>query len=279
MSKNKETSLIEIRHYKSGDIYHGMTTSNEIVVLRKGSVRFSLGEAVNKAGTSGSMILTTSRQRYIIEVQEDTTLIIFRLNINLNFCDHFSFTALHKQEKEKGKEKGTAKRKREVYLLKTKDVIEKYLDHLLRYLNDGFCNDYLLEIKLKELLYALKYYYPVEELESFFAPILSGDFEFAELVRKHYTWGLSVHDWARKMNYSISGFEKRFYAVFDMSPGKWIQSQRAQSIYLEIRFGNKTFADLGRDFGFSSPSHFNNFCKQVFGDTPGRLRKKIDTED
>jgi AraC-like DNA-binding protein len=79
---------------------------------------------------------------------------------------------------------------------------------------------------------------------------------------------------AKKVNYSISGFEKRFKRVFDMSPYQWIQAQRAQAIYHEIHCSSKTFAELGYDFGFSSPSHFSNFCKQMFKETPGRLRKK-----
>jgi AraC-like DNA-binding protein len=54
-----------------------------------------------------------------------------------------------------------------------------------------------------------------------------------------------------------------------------MQEQRAKKIYHEIICTKKTFTELAMEFEFSSPAHFNDFCKQYFGDAPGRMRRKV----
>jgi AraC-like DNA-binding protein len=63
-----------------------------------------------------------------------------------------------------------------------------------------------------------------------------------------------------------------------MSPSQWMQVQKSRVIYHEINCSDKTFAELGYEFGFSSPSHFNNFCKKMFKCAPGTIRKKNATK-
>lgn len=36
-------------------------------------------------------------------------------------------------------------------------------------------------------------------------------------------------------------------------------------------------SDIIDEFNFSSAQHFNSFCKQYLGDTPGNLRKENNT--
>ena len=266
--KNTEISLIEIKHYERGT-YQMAIKFNTIVVLLTGVLNFSLGHTThNEHISKGSIVMIPAKYNCKIEVMESTTLVAFRLNIALHFCDHFSFEMLHREKIEI---------KKNTHILHVNDVITKYLNYLVTILNDGLHCGYLLEMKLKELLYLLRYYYPMDELKAFFTPILSDDFEFSSLIRKNYLLTSTVNDLAEKVNYSVSGFEKRFKKVFNIPPSHWIQSQKAQVIYHEINCSTKTFAELAYEFGFSSPSHFNNFCKKMFNQTPGDIRKKNKT--
>jgi AraC-like DNA-binding protein len=264
-SKNKEKPLIELRQYKKGSIHQIVTKSNEIIVVLTGVLNFSFSQTFIREAIEGYMIILPIRHNCMIEIFEDTTFIIFRLDIDLGFCNHFSFEMLHRKKRENEKK---------MCVLNANDVIRNYLSHLTTCLNDGLYCGYLLEIKLKEFLYLLRYYYPMNELKAFFTPILSDDFEFSSLIRKHYLLTSTVNDLAKKVNYSISGFEKRFKKVFEVSPSQWMQSQKAQAIYHKINCSTKTFAELAYEFGFSSPSHFNNFCKKKFNETPGNIRRK-----
>jgi AraC-like DNA-binding protein len=114
----------------------------------------------------------------------------------------------------------------------------------------------------------------MKDLRAFFSAILSDDLKFSLHIMREYHPALTVGDLAKKMNYSLTGFEKRFKKVFDMPPSKWMQTQRAQAIYHEINCSDKTIAELGYEFGFSSPSHFNNFCRKIFKESLGNIRKR-----
>jgi AraC-like DNA-binding protein len=268
--KNKEVPLIEIRCSESGSVHQMATKSNLIVVVLSGVLNFSFGKTYNQQATEGSIVMFPAQHDYKIEIKEDATVVIFRLDINLSFCDHFSLEMLYtKERRERKKRQGT-----EAYTLNANSVIKNYLNNLTTVLNDGLYCSYLLEIKLREFLFLLRFYYPMEELEAFFSQILTDDFEFSASIRKHLDSNISISDLAEKMHYSTSGLEKRFKKVFGISPFQWKQSQKAQAIYHEINCSTKTFAELAYEFGFSSPPHFDSFCKKYFNNSPGNIRRK-----
>jgi AraC-like DNA-binding protein len=157
--------------------------------------------------------------------------------------------------------------------LKTNKVISNYLELLLESLNDGLSCDYFHKIKQKELFYYLRAYYPKKELSAFFSPMLNGDIHFSQLVFKNYDSVKNLGELAKIANYSLSGFKKRFTKVFGMSPQRWIENEKAKKIRYEINCTHKSFKEISVEFNFSSPSHFDSFCKRVFGMSPGKLRE------
>jgi len=268
-AKNKEKPLIEVGHYENGTVHQITTKSNTIIVVLSGALNFHLFQISGNQIATGQLIILPTKSNFKFETTKDTILVIFHLDINLNFCDHFSFEALNKVKK----------RHKRIHILSCNSVIMSYLVLLSSILSDGLHCSYLMEIKIKEFLYLLRYYYCVEELRVFFSQILNNDFKFSRLVWQNYDTHLSVYDLAKKTNYSISGFEKRFKKAFDMSPSEWMNFQKAQAIHHEIKCSQKTFAELSYEFGFSSPSHFNSFCKKIFGRTPGNIRNQQDKKD
>jgi AraC-like DNA-binding protein len=53
-----------------------------------------------------------------------------------------------------------------------------------------------------------------------------------------------------------------------------MQEQKAKKIYREVTCTKRTFTEIAFEYDFSSPAHFNDFCKQYFQNTPGGLRKE-----
>jgi len=267
----KERRLIEIKHLDSGIVVQITTKLNEIFIVLKGAFNFASERIKSKQVEQGSMIFFPVTHNFRLETKNEVTAIVLNLDIDINFCSHFSFEKLYREkidikEKEKRKEK-------EFHILNMNSAIENYLNNLVTYLNDGLYCDFFLELKLREFLYILRYYYPIQDLKDFFNPILCEDFMFSDLVRRTYNPKITVSELATRMHYSVSGFEKRFKKVFNISPFAWINMQRAKAIYREINCSTKTFSELGYEFGFSSPSHFNNFCKNIFKETPGNIRR------
>jgi AraC-like DNA-binding protein len=158
------------------------------------------------------------------------------------------------------------------YQLKMNSVINNFLNVLVCTIEDGLKCAYLHELKQKELLYYMRAYYPKKDLFAFFAPILSDDIVFSELIYKNLDKVKTISELAEIVNYSVSGFKKRFLKVFGASPYQWILKQKAKKIYYEINCSQKSFKEISMEFEFSSSAHFDKFCKKEFGVSPGTIR-------
>jgi AraC-like DNA-binding protein len=137
----------------------------------------------------------------------------------------------------------------------------------------GLSGNPYIELKMRELIYIMRQDYSEKELVGFVKYIKVRDLTFSDSVYRAYSKVNSVKELARLSYYSLSGFKKHFEKVFGVSASKWIKEKRTTEIYREIMKGEKTFKEISLDFDFSSPAHFNDFCKQQLGNTPGKLRK------
>lgn len=263
-----ENSLMTLIDYKAGDFVEICPKFNLVVFVVSGSVRFSYGEYMNVPAKEGDIIVHPGNYNCKVKYFSDTTILSFRLSMDLSFCNHFSFEML---SRERGEQIGGANR---LHLMQANETVKSYLNGLLNYLRDGMRCHYFLELKIKEMLYIFRGYYPKEELAAFFGPMLNSDFHFSNMVYQVYSEATSVSELAKMLNYSLSGFGKRFKRVFNVSAYQWIQEQKAKNIYHEISCSNKTFTEMSFEYGFSSPSHFNDFCKKYFNATPGNIRKR-----
>lgn len=84
----------------------------------------------------------------------------------------------------------------------------------------------------------------------------------------------NIKDLAELSYYSLSGFDKKFRRIFGQAPSKWMNERRKTNIYKELFDANKTLKQISKEYGFSSAVYFNNYCKSVFGMSPGEIRKK-----
>jgi AraC-like DNA-binding protein len=265
-----EKSLVNIEHLKKGEKRNYSFETNYIAIITKGEFEFSCGSHVNVIAKEKQMIVVPVNKSCTVNVLSDSTILTIRLNIDLSFCDHLSFKMLLENELV---ENSKAK-KNYVKILTINKRIKSYLVNLVNYIEDGLQCSYLLEMKIKELLFILRAYYSKEDLYGFFRPILNNDLMFSVKIHQYYKNSSTVNELAKLMNYSISGFEKKFKKVFCMATSKWLQNKRAQNIYHEINCTSKTFSEMSYEYGFSSPAHFNLFCKKQFGESPGNIRKK-----
>lgn len=263
--KGKDNIIQKIEVLK-GEKCRIPSNMNKIIFLLKGRLSVSFEKHLNQRVLAGEFFFFPPQDHYICEAVESATLLLFTLNIDINFCDHSSLEMLV--------EKGRQHFQKEFVVLKTNNILKQYLDLLVDYETDGLKCTYLFELKIKELLFLLRAYYTKESLYAFFSPMLTNDVEFSNKVHQNYIKIKSVKELAKLLNYSPSGFEKRFKRVFGMPAYQWIKTKKARSIYHEINCTKKTFSEIGFEYGFSSSSYFNDFCKANFGMTPGEIRSK-----
>ena len=258
----KRKDLIEIVDKKE-DVFEFEAENNCIAIVYKGSVLFSSGMINGKEMKEGDIFVIPFLNKNIIEVKDTCRLFIFKLDVNFSFCDHFSFEKLHSFLNVK---------KESINPLKANSSIGNYLVGMEHYINEGLDCLYFSELKIKELLFILRVYYSEEALAQLFYPILTKDAEFSNLVYKNIKNIRTAKELAATMNYSFSGFNKRFKKVFGISANKWMEERIAREIYREINCTNKTMMEIAYQYGFS-PSYFNDFCRRIFNATPKQIRK------
>ncbi len=263
--ENRENPAIEHVTRQKDSHLNIFNEANKIVFVLKGSVTVSFDSHVKELINKGRFYFVPAKCQYNSIAHEDTEVLLFRMNMNLNFCDHFSFEMLLDKNANTQKNSGFT-------TLETNFVLQKYLESMEMYLNEGLKCFYLFELKQKELLFLLRAYFLKEELFNFFNPVLSPDIQFSNKVYEYCEKVKTSKELAECMNYSLSGFEKRFKRVFGMPAYKWLKTKKARNIYHEITCTKKTFSEIGFEYGFSSSSYFNDFCKTNFGKTPGEIR-------
>lgn len=262
-----ERPAIEEIEIPEGDKWGIFPIDSKIIFVLSGELVFSFGEFENRVISQGKVMVLPAGNNFEATAKQNTSILIFRIRAKLELCDAYSIEKLKDDFHESDEFK-------DIGYLDVDERLTGYLVSVTTYIKDGLRCYYLFLIKLKELFFLLRAYYPKDELYHFFYPIISNDTTFSDLVLKNHHKAKTVHELANLVNYSLSGFQKKFKKVFGVPAYQWMNEQRSKSILHEINTNKKSFKEISFEYGFSSPSHFNDFCKINFGDTPGKIRKK-----
>ena len=259
--RHKNTT-IKYMNKNRDEIFTVNHTSPQIVFLLKGKVTYSYGNLLNRVFEESTFILLPVGYNAIIRVEEASTLLFVSIPDKLDFCNRFRFKSPYNSSKSHNAD----------CALKINWIIANYVDLLIQTIKSGLKSTYLNELKQKELLFYIKTYYPKEDLLDFFASMLNCDISFSELIYQNIDKAKSLEEFAKLTDYSLSGFKKKFVRVFGMPPYQWLTQEKAKKVYHEINCTDKSFTKISSDFDFSSPAHFDIFCKKMFGASPKTIR-------
>ena len=97
--------------------------------------------------------------------------------------------------------------------------------------------------------------------------------EFIELVFKHHKRVKSVEELSKLCGFnSTKTFTRHFLKALHTTPKQWLISlKRSEALYY-LKHTNKTFTEIASLLGFSSISHFNQFCNKQIGQNPSDIR-------
>lgn len=251
--------------FAAGEEWNFASIKNKIIFLAEGEYKFSYSQYRDKVVSGGQMLLIPAGAVVTGVIEKPTTLYTLRLHDVKNLCECFSLDMLLREEDE-----NTHK---DLFLLNSNERIIKFFDLWGEFISEGLLCKYYLNLKSKELFYLLRAYHTKGDLLEFFYPLLSNDMTFSDFVIRNHFKVKTVNELAERANYSLSGFQKRFKRVFGTSAYNWMKEEKLKAIFHEINNTDATFKEISSKYGFSSPSHFNDFCKSNFGHTPGILRK------
>lgn len=152
------------------------------------------------------------------------------------------------------------------------------LDSLIYYNAHSLKCGLIMDAKLREIFFVLSSFYTKQELGCFMAPLLRDEIAFKTFVLNNYLSCNTVQELADKKGVSIRIFNKMFKDNFNMPPYQWMLIQKGKVIKERLSRVEVPFADIIKEFGFSSPSHFTVYCRKQFGETPSRIRKRLVAE-
>jgi len=281
--------LIELITIEKNELWEKRPLENQLVFLLSGEIISSFGKFRDCPIHKKQIIYLPSDYHFSCKSLEKSTLMFFCLRGCTQFCDSFRFEDLVKypyksQENIEEDLCITEDIEEKEYILfedqystpntlEINEVMDQYLDFLKQCITTGLRCKFFYSIKMKELFYIFRCFYPKEALNRFFCQVLNSGTEFASYILENSHQYKSVKELADAMNYTVSGFEKRFKRVFEISPYKWMTNQKAEKIYHEISTSEQTFKQISYNFGFTSLSHFNDFCKAKLGKTPRDIRR------
>jgi len=160
------------------------------------------------------------------------------------------------------------------HALQINKPLKSFLSTMIFYMDEGIFCKHFHEIKQKELFYILRYFYTKREVAGLFAPIISKDLDFRNIVLANYVKANSVKELAQICNYSLSSFNRIFKLNFKENPYIWLQNQKIKSIKGRLSDKNVPLCQIIDEFRFSSPGHFTVFCKKHLNLTPSQFRKQ-----
>jgi AraC family transcriptional regulator, exoenzyme S synthesis regulatory protein ExsA len=94
-----------------------------------------------------------------------------------------------------------------------------------------------------------------------------------DIMEANFSYNLSLEEFARISQRSLTIFKKEFTQLFQTSPGKWLVRKRLDYARNLLVSSEKNVNEIACDCGFESATHFSRVFKEQFGRSPLQFRK------
>lgn len=261
--------IFRFAEYRQGETFnHGYEDTHYIVYCSRGVTRLQSNLFKEEVIYGGEILFLPRMADCRGEVMNDSHVIIHTFNNSVCTPENCILSYLYRHNRQ-----AISTSEYRCKLLSHK-ALDTFMESITHYLTDGTDTSHLWRMKHRELIYLLCQYYQLEELQAFFNPMVGDNVPFKNLVMAHYRKANQAEELAQLCGYSVSTFRRIFKKEFNMPVYQWLVEKRAEHISHKLSMAHIPFVDIIDEFNFSSPQHFNSFCKQYLGDTPSNLRKK-----
>ncbi|HET9434998.1 MAG TPA: AraC family transcriptional regulator, partial [Chitinophagaceae bacterium] len=116
------------------------------------------------------------------------------------------------------------------------------------------------------------------DLKNYLLHLLSPQYDpLQQVMEANCLYNLSLQDYAKMLNLSLSSFKRHFISVYKISPGHWLQEQKLNHGYKLVVSTEKPITDIAFESGFENSTHFGHLFKKRFGLSPLKYRKENET--
>jgi AraC family transcriptional regulator, exoenzyme S synthesis regulatory protein ExsA len=93
-------------------------------------------------------------------------------------------------------------------------------------------------------------------------------------MRKNLLFNLTIEDYAKLCNRSLSSFKRDFKQTFGVSPLQWLIEERLKYAKTRLLTTDENINDIAFHSGFETTPHFIRSFKKHYGLSPLRFRRK-----
>jgi len=260
-------SPVEVLRLEPGASIKRELGDTEIVLVTSGSILLSY-KLLSKYVVDGpGIMLFPAGARVTADALGECEVLVYSFRRDIRLCESYSLEELERF-RENGGENGGFR------VLGLNGTLHSYAQLLIANIENGLRCRFYLQGMTSELLILMKAYYTKQDLADFFSPVLGKDMAFKNFVLRNYAHINSVNEFAEKANYSRNGFTKQFKRVLGKPPYQWLREEKSKLILHELRCTDKAIKEISEEYGFSSVSRFNEFCNELLGSPPGKIRKE-----
>ncbi len=241
----------------------------QVLFVLRGSLRITMDHTdIGKNLEQGDFIFQPGGSHWACHFMEETTLMMIRIIVESPEC--------HALMIQKSASCGELERP-ELFALKANPRMWHYIEGVRESLDDGVQCRLYMRTEVFRMLFLLHAYYSPQECGEFFSYIPTPDIKFSEFVRMNHMKYKTVGEMAEALFMTSQAFSNRFKRVFGMTPYKWMQREKARQIYFDICRNDMPLKEIVIKYDFPLSSNFFRFCKQTFGQSPGSIRKGLQT--
>ena len=163
-----------------------------------------------------------------------------------------------------------------VISVKTNSILSAYIDSVLPYFfQEDKPSEDLLELKFRELLLHMVTDCANCDLTAYLQSLLHSQADsLQQIMEANCLFNLTLSDYAKLCNRSLSSFKRDFHAVYKTSPGSWLLNKKLDYAHNLLVSSGKSINDVSFESGFENSTHFSRVFKERFGISPLQYKTK-----
>ena len=268
-NKNNGNNIVELLEYPTGQTGTAHIFQQEIVFIVRGTAQAAIeGFTIGRKLKKDDFVFLPAGARLTYNISPDSTLLVVRIPGDVPECPVFRMSNVVGNTTPQRDPTG-------IHVLTINRRVGNFVSELIETISDGFLCRHFLQGEANRLLFLLNAYYSDEDRLNFFSHILTPDIKFSEFVRMNHMKYRTIGELSDVLCMTTQAFSNRFKKVFGTTPHKWMLQEKARHIYNDICRTNMPLKEIALKYDFPLSSNFFRFCKQTFGESPGRIRKNL----
>lgn len=139
--------------------------------------------------------------------------------------------------------------------------------------NPELADETIIEAKIKEFVLLMTRSQELSNQNQFLSNLFSPlNLSFKSTIQSNLYANLTLDELAKLAHMSLSSFKRKFRAVYNESPQKYISQKKIEKAAQLLKLDHHRISDIAYDVGFESIATFNRNFTRYYGMSPSRFR-------